>query len=456
MTTMNTNAFESLEQLRDRLHGVLSLPGEPGWDAARAAWQVLIEQHPDAVVEAADVHDVVETVRAARALGLGVAPQSTGHAAGSMPALGGTILLRTSRMDAVSIDPDAATARIEAGAHWGAVATAAAEHGLAPVAGMAAGVGVAGLLLGGGLGWFARSHGLGSNAIVSFETVDAEGRVLTVDEQQHPELLWAARAGALPAIITAVVVRLHPVPQLTAGSLLWPVERASEVAATWQAWIGDLPRTVTSVLRVLRFPPIEQIPEPMRGRSFVGVEAAIQEDAETTARLFAPLRALAPEQDTFAPMTAAGLAAVHGDPPEPSPAHGDSLLITEITADVIAALLEVVFEPVAAPLLSVELRHLGGAVSDASVDGAVTTLDGEGLVYLVGIVPFPDALEPVRAAADAVISRLRPFGSPRQVKTFTDRPAPAEALYGASAQRLRDIRDEWDADGLLRAAHPLS
>src|SRR5690606_8372036 len=189
--TMNTDqsAVSKIEELRGRLHGELHLPGEAGWDGARGAWQLLADQRPDAVVEAADVHDVVEAVRAARALGLGVAPQSTGHAAGTLPGLAGTILLRTSRLDDVSIDPVAGTARVEAGARWGAVAAGAAAHGLAPVAGMAAGVGVVGLLLGGGLGWFARSHGLASNAVIAVEAVDAQGRMLTIDEHRHPELL---------------------------------------------------------------------------------------------------------------------------------------------------------------------------------------------------------------------------------------------------------------------------
>src|SRR5690606_5419523 len=225
---MDHAAVADLEELRSRLHGDLRLPGEPGWDESRGAWQLLADQYPDAVVDAADVHDIVETVRAARALGLGVAPQSTGHAAGALSDLTGAILLRTSRLDGVSIDPVAGTARVGAGAQWGAVAAATAEHGLAPVAGMAAGVGVAGLLLGGGLGWFARSHGLASNAIVSFEAVDTQGRMLTVDEHEHPDLLWAAHGGALPVILTEVVIRLHPVPQLSAGSLMWPAERMAE------------------------------------------------------------------------------------------------------------------------------------------------------------------------------------------------------------------------------------
>lgn len=447
---------DQYETLRARLKGTLTLPGEADWGRVRMPWLLLVDQQPAAVVEAASVADVAETVAAARSLGLQVAPQGTGHAAGAVGALGGAILLRTHRLDGIEIDPVERTARIGAGARWGDVAVRAAEHGLAAVSGMAPGVGVTGFLLGGGLGWFARSHGLGADSILSLEVVDATGRILTVDAQQHGELLWAARGGMLPAIVTSLQIRLHEISDLHAGVLMWPLERAADVAHTWREWIATVPDAVTSLARVLRFPPRPEIPEPMRGRSFVAVEAAVQADADSAARLLEPLRALGPELDTVGPMAPADLGAVHGDPVDPVPALGDSVLLSEITADAIDALLEVVLGPDGAPLMSVEIRHLGGAVAPRDRDGALSGIEGEGLVYLVGVVPIPELAEPVRGAADAVIDRMAPFASPRIVKTFAERPASADALYGKAQKRLRRIVAEWDGETLFRLAHSLA
>jgi len=447
---------EEYDALRARLRGTLTLPGEEGWERARMPWQLLADQRPAAVVEALDAADVTETVVAARRLGLGVAPQGTGHAAGALGALDRSILLRTDGLDGIEIDPAGKTARIGAGARWGDVLARAAEHGLTAVAGMAPGVGVTGFVLAGGLGWFARSHGLGADGILSLEVVDADGRVRTVDGRQHGELLWAARGGVLPAVVTSLRLRLHEISPLHAGALMWPLDRAVDVAHAWREWIATVPEAVTSLVRVLRFPPLPQIPEPVRGRSFVAVEAAVQADAEAADRLLAPLRELGPATDSFRAMSPVELGEVHGDPVEPAPALGDAVLIGEITADAVDALLEVALGAEGAALLAIELRHLGGAVAPRDREGALAGIEGEGLVYAVGIVPAPELAGPVRAAADALTGRMAPFASPRQVKTFAERPASADALYGPSADRLRAIVAEWDGDGVLRLAHPLS
>lgn len=446
---------EQYAALAARLKGTLSLPGDGEWERMRGAWQLLVDQQPAAVVEAADAADVVETIHAARRLGLGVAPQGTGHAAGALGALGDTILLRTQRLDEVDIDAAAKTARLGAGARWRDVLDRAAEHGLTAVSGMAPGVGVAGFLLGGGLGWFARSHGLGADSILSLEVVDARGRVLTVDPRQHGDLLWAAKGGVLPAIVTSIVIRLHAVPALHAGSFMWPLERAVEVAHAWREWIMTVPESVTSLVRVLRFPPIPEVPEPMRGQSFVVVEAAMQVDAETAAALLAPLRTLAPEVDSFCETAPAELGALHGDPVDPVPALGEAVLLRKITADAVDAMLEVALGPQGAALLSVELRHLGGALRRGERDGALAGIEGEGLVYAVGIAPAPELAEPVRAAQGELVAGLSPFASPRMVKTFAERPAGTSSLYGEAADRVRQVMAEWDGEGTFRLAHPL-
>lgn len=449
---------EHLHALRARLRGDLFLPEEPGWDSARQGWQLLVDQRPAAIVFAADVDDVVTTVRAARKLGLQVAPQSTGHGAGVLGPLGDTILLRTSRLDGVAIDPETERARVGAGAVWREVVAAAAPYGLAAVAGMAPTVGVVGFALGGGLGWLARSHGLAANSVVGLEVVDAQGRVLHVDEARNADLFWAARGGFAPVVVTAVELQLHPIADLQAGSLLWPVERAADVAHAWRAWIGTVPESVTSLARVLRYPPIPDIPEMLRGKSFVAIEAAIQADAATAAALLQPLRALEPALDSVRPIAPSELGSVHGDPERPAPALGEAIVLAEIDAASIDALLDAALAPSSAALVSIELRHLGGAAAPgrASAGGAVSAVEGEGLLFAVGIVPGPDALGPVRAAAAAVVERLAPFAAPTVVKNFVERPVAASALYPpATLERLRRVASAWDPERIIRPGHPL-
>ncbi|WP_460776538.1 FAD-binding oxidoreductase [Microbacterium sp. GXF7504] len=447
---------EHLERLRADLHGTLVLPGDADWDAARQAWQLLADQHPTAVVLAADEHDVIATITAARKLGLSVAPQGTGHAGNTIASLEDTILLRTGAMDTVEIDPVGRTARVGAGATWGAVANAAAEHGLAAVTGLAGTVGVVGFSLGGGLGWLARSHGLGANSILAFDAVDAHGRAVHVDADQHADLFWAARGGIAPVVVTAIELRLYPLPEIWAGSLMWPLERAADVVHAWRDWIQDLPETVTSLARVLRYPPIPELPDFLRGRAFVAVEAALQADPDTVAALLQPLRNLAPEIDTVHPMSPAELATVHGDPPQPSGAEGASVLLEELDVDTVDAFLDAALAPVAAPLVSIEVRHLGGMLTPGRAEGgAVSSVDGEGLVYAIGIVPFPEALEPVRTATAAVADRLDPYATGRRVKNFCETPVPARELFGAATDRIRAVAASWDPEGVIRLGHPL-
>jgi FAD/FMN-containing dehydrogenase len=447
---------EHLQRLRTAVRGEVFLPGDADWDAARQAWQLLVDQHPAAVVLAADVHDVVAVVSTARRLGLRVAPQSTGHAAGAIRSLENTVLLRTSGLKGVSIDPETARARVGAGAVWADVVSAAAEYNLAAVAGMAPSVGVVGFSLGGGIGWLARSHGLAANSIVEFEAVDAHGRIVTVDAARHADLFWAARGGVAPVIVTSVVLQLHAIGELTAGAMLWPLERAADVAHAWREWVQDIPDTVTSLARVLRYPPIPEIPEPLRGRSFVSVEAAVQADAATAAALLQPLRDLAPALDTVRPMSPAELGSVHGDPPQPAPGYGDSIVVAEITAETIDAMLTAALAPTSAPLLSIEMRHLGGKLTPGRADGGVVSgIEGAGLVFAVGIVPVPELHEPVRQAAGAVIDALLPYAAASIVKNFAERPVEPELMYGEATERVRRIVAAWDPESIIRVAHPL-
>jgi len=256
--------------------------------------------------------------------------------------------------------------------------------------------------------------------------------------------------------VTGVEFRLYPIAEVYGGALLWPIERAADVAHAWREWIAEAPSSVTSLARVLRYPPLPELPPFLQGRAFVAVEAVIQEDAATAASMLQALRSLEPELDLVRPMSPAELGAIHGDPQQPVPGHGGSVLLAEITAASVDAFLDGALAESSGPLLSVELRHLGGELAPARGEGgAVDALPAEGLVYAVGIVPVPEALDAVQAATEAVAAHLAPFASERSFRNFCEAPTDARALYGDALERIRRVVEAWDPDGVITAGHGL-
>ena len=203
------------QALRARVAGDVVTPADEAWDEARQAWNLAVDQRPVAVVLAETADDVVVTIEEARAAGLRVAPQGTGHNAAPLGELSGTILLRTSRMRGVEIDPAAQIARVEAGVIWIEVVEAAAEHGLAALAGSSPDVGVVGYTLGGGLSWLARKYGFAANQVTAVELVTADGRFIRADRENEPDLFWAVRGGGGSfGVVTALEFRLFPLTEV--------------------------------------------------------------------------------------------------------------------------------------------------------------------------------------------------------------------------------------------------
>jgi FAD/FMN-containing dehydrogenase len=363
--------------LRDRLAGKIVLPEDSGWDAARQAWNLSVDQRPVAVVLPETAEDVAAVVEVAGAHGVRVAAQGTGHSAGPMGPLEGTVLVKTSRMRGFEIDAEANRARVQAGVLWGDVVPAAAAHGLAALAGSAKDVGVVGYTLGGGIGWLARRYGLACSSVLAVEAVTADGRIVRADADSEPDLFWALRGGGGSfAIVTALEFALYPVAEVYAGALFWPLERAGEVLHAWSELVTVAPDELTSLGRLMQFPPIPEVPEPFRGHAFVIVEAAYCGPEADRAALVQPLRGLGPEMDTLATIPVDGLGELHMDPPQPVPFAGDGMLLSELPADAVDALVGIAGAGSGSPLLSVEVRHLGGALASASAsNGALSSID---------------------------------------------------------------------------------
>jgi FAD/FMN-containing dehydrogenase len=444
--------------LRDVLEGRVVTPADPSWDVDRAAWNLSVDQRPIAVVLPASAADVVATVLAARSLGLRVAPQGTGHNAVPLGSLDASVLLRTSAMNGIEIDELRCEARVEAGALWGDVTDAAACFGLAALAGSSRDVGVVGYTLGGGLSWFGRSHGLAANQVTAAEVVTVDGRLVRIDAEDGRDLFWAIRGGGGSfAIVTALTFRLFPVTEVVAGALFWPIERAAEVLHCWRDLLADLAEEVTSIGRLLRFPPIPEIPEPMRGRSMVTVELVSQLDAAATDALLAPLRALRPELDTVGPTPVRDLGALHMDPPAPVPVCGDGMLLRELSREAIDAYIAAAGPSSGIHLLTSEIRHLGGALAPGrTAGGALSGLAGEALIFSGTMTPDADAAGEAYAAIDAIHCALAPWAAGTSYSNFAERPTTKPAFDAATLATLRALKATTDPADLIHANHPLN
>jgi FAD/FMN-containing dehydrogenase len=437
---------------------LIVLPHDPNWNQARLAWNLSADQQPAAVALPESAEDVQAVVRWARERGLRVAPQGTGHNALPLGSLAHTVLLKTERMRGVEIDAQSQRARVEAGVLWAEVTHAAAEHGLAGLAGSSPDVGVVGYTLGGGVSWLARRHGLASNSVTAIELVNAEGELIRADAEQNADLFWALRGGGGSfGVVTALEFTLYPISEVYGGVLFFPLERGAEVLRAWRRWVDRVPDEVTSVGRFLQFPPIPDIPEPVRGKSFVVVEAVSLLGKDSTDELLRPLRELGPDMDTFATMPVQQLKHLHMDPEQPVPGYGDGMLLSEFNDAAIEAMVQTAGAGSGSPLISVEVRHVGGALArKAPGAGALASLEGRFLMFAVGMTPTPELGAAVRAHVELVHNALAAWDSGRMYSNFAEKRQRGERLFGdLTYRRLQTVKAAVDPDDVFRSNHPV-
>jgi FAD/FMN-containing dehydrogenase len=440
--------------LNAALAGRAFAPGDGGWDAARQAWNLAVDQRPAGVVFAESAQDVAATIDFAGRQGLRVAAQGTGHGAAAVASLDDSLLLKTMRMAAVEIDVPARRARVGAGALSADVAVRAGDHGLAPLTGSSPDVGVAGFTVGGGLGWLGRQRGFACNSVLALEVVTADGRIVHADADHEPELFWALRGGGGSfGVVTALEIALYPLAEVFAGMVMFDAAEGPGVLRAYRDWAREASRAITSSVRYLCLPPLPEVPEPLRARPVIGVTAAHTGD-NAEAEL-AAIRAAAPAVlDTFATIPAAGLCRIHGDPEQPVPALVGHTMIGELADAAIDALVPVVGAGSGSPLLQVDLRHLGGALSEPSPGaGALDALEGEFALSAVGVPMAPEHVEPIEARMATLVETLGPWSTDSGYVNFTERPGGAAPFGGETLERLRRVKARMDPDSLFRAAY---
>jgi hypothetical protein len=444
-----------------QIDGHIAVPSDPDWDQARLAWNLAVDQQPEAVVFAESAGDVAATVGFAAANGLGVAAQGTGHGAGPLPPLDGTILLKTERMRGVEIDPEERTARVEAGVLSLELAEAAGEHGLTSLPGSSPDVGVIGYTLGGGLSWFGRQYGFACNSVTGIDVVTAAGEQRSVTAGDDPDLFWALRGGGgAYAVVTTLHLSLLPIAEVYGGILIFPAELGASAFRAYRDWAATAPEEITSVARLLRPPPIPDVPEPLRGVPLITIDACFTGDAAAGDELIAPLRAIGePIMDTFGPMPAAGLCRIHMDPEQPVPGLTAQAPIAELTDEAIEAFVANGPGPeTGSTLLLAELRHLGGALARRSERaGALDKLDFPFVMEAVGALMAPDAGETVPRDLKRLEDALAPFRAAGGYYNFVDSPCDVDTILPAeTCSRLADVKRAWDPEGTIVANHAVA
>ncbi|MFI7450356.1 FAD-binding oxidoreductase [Nonomuraea sp. NPDC049714] len=263
----------------DGFRGAVHVPGDEGYEEGRKSLNPAVNARPVMVAEAAGRDDVRAAVVAAAEHDLPLAVQATGHGT-HVPSDGG-ILLRTSLMDRVEIDPVRRTARVGPGVRWGQVLAAAAPYGLAPLSGSSPQVGVTGYTLGGGVGWLSRRYGFAADSVLGAEVVTAGGQVVTADADGHGDLFWALRGGGGNfGVVTSLEFKLYPVAQVYAGIAYFPYEVAGETLTRYRDWAATAPDEVSTAVMLTAMPD---------GRRVLGIKAMYAGPAELGRQVLRPL-----------------------------------------------------------------------------------------------------------------------------------------------------------------------
>jgi FAD/FMN-containing dehydrogenase len=447
-----------IDDLARDVAGPVLTGDDPRVAAEVAAYNTTHTPRPAVVVGATCADDVAAAVRWAVASGRAVSVQSTGH--GLLSDLAGTVLVTTRRMSAVTVDPVARTARVGAGVRWSQVIDAAAPFGLAPLNGSSSQVGVIGYTLGGGLGPMARRYGFAADHVRSAVLVTAAGEIRHVDAVSDPELFWALRGGKGNfGIVTELEFELVPVATLYGGGIFFPGAAAPDLLHTYRAWVETLPEETTTSIALLRFPPLPELPEPLRGQFVVHLRFAHLGSAEVGAALLAPMRALAPAvMDLVTDMPYAAVDSIHMDPTDPMPMWERGATLRELPAEAVDEILAIAGPGVEVPLIMVEVRHLGGAVGrPARVPNAVAGRGAAFTLFALGPMAGPLA-ETMPAITQSVVDRMAPWAARGPLLNFLGCAGPervARLWDDADRARLLAVKDRLDPANLFSSGHAL-
>jgi FAD/FMN-containing dehydrogenase len=452
MSVSSASSPIDLPELRAAFEGRVIGPDDAGYDQARQLFYGGWDRRPGAVVRPTDAAGVARVVGFARDRGLELAVRSGGHSTAGHSTTDGGIVLDLADLHALDIDAEGRTAWAQAGLTTGAYTTQVGAHGLATGFGDTGSVGIGGITLGGGVGFLVRKHGLTVDNLLAAEVVTADGRILQVDDEHHPDLFWAIRGGGGNfGVATRFRFRLHPLDQIVGGMLLLPA--TAETVAGFVAAAEAAPEELSGIGNVMVAPPMPFLPPAAHGQLVVMALLAYAGDAEAGERALAPFRALGePIADMLQPMPYAGMF-----PPEEEEYHptavSRTMFVDGVDGDVAATIMKHLQASDAAVRVA-QLRVLGGAMARVPADATAFAHRDRRFMAGVGAVYEHAADRPTHDAwADGFAAALRRDGRPGVYVNFLSDEGPdrvREAYPGPTWDRLVEVKRRWDPHNLFR------
>jgi FAD/FMN-containing dehydrogenase len=441
-----------LEAFEAGLTGSIVLPGSTDYDEARLVHHAQADRRPALIVRAADAGDVARTVSLARESGLTLSVRGGGHSIVGFGTNDGGIVLDLGAMKGLHIDPDRRLAWAQPGLTAGGYTAAAAAHGLATPFGDTASVGIAGLTLGGGIGWLVRKHGLAIDALQAVEIVTADGRQVTASEDSHPDLFWAVRGGGGNfGVVTRFQFKLFPVGEVLGGALFLPA--TSETLRALAPIAVAAPEELSTISFLMHIPPAPFVPAELVGVPSLVVMFVWAGDPQEGQAALAPFRAVAqPLIDMAMPMPYPGIYQFTAAGEQRGFAVHASRFVTELDDDAIDAMLAATAAP-SSPMAMIQLRVLGGAMARVAADATAFAHRSAPIMATV-IVPFEDpTTEPaLRAWTDRVFEALAPKDAGVYANFLEDEgDERIHAAYPAGTfERLADVKRRYDPANVFR------
>ena len=452
----------ALRELETSFRGQLIQPGHGSYEEHRKIWNGSIDRRPALIARCAGVADVVAALDLAKRGDLQVAVRGGGHSFPGLSTCDGGIVIDLGLMRGVRVDPEAGTARAQAGALWGDFDHETQAFGLATTGGIVTHTGVAGLTLGGGIGWLQRKYGLTIDQLIGVDLITAEGELVKASAAENVDLFWGVRGGGGNfGIVTEFEFRLHPVgPNVLAGPIFWPIEESPRVLRFYREWIADAPDELMTIVIHRKAPPLDFVPAELHGQLVVAIVCCYAGPPDEGARVLRPLKDFgSPALDLCEPKPYVA----HQGMFDPSFPHGRwyymrACDVAELTDDVIDITVEHSMR-IRSPLTTFPIWQMGGAVARVHDDDTAFSGRSAGHTFnITGSTETAAGFDEEREWARSFWSALKPHHTGVYVNFLMDegQDRVREAYGAAKYERLKALKRRYDPKNLFRLNQNIS